>query len=400
MNKFNRNQVGFVILMAVVWICMLVSQIHLARKAFSSQKEFFHLKIDAVFNESLKRIDTVEFRLIDSLVGDELRKNCIMDVYQLGICSDNDSVFRYITEGADKKMLVEEGFKYNLLSISEEAAHLDTIYIYFPDIKKKIHWDVVTGYIIIILLLIVILCCFISFFFIILRQRKINHFRESMVNNITHELKTPLTTIGLASQFLLDDSVEKDNAMKHSYLKMISDETQSMQDLVDEVLVMFRNNTTQRKRTNVLINKLLNTVVEVHRLSLNECHGKVVFDLRAENDVVFGDLPHLANVFSNLIDNAIKYRKEDLLITICTRNVGDNIEISVADNGIGIAKSDQKLIFEPFARVNTENEHYVKGYGLGLNYVLHVVEYHNGTIKVESELNCGSTFIVTLPLKK
>lgn len=220
-----------------------------------------------------------------------------------------------------------------------------------------------------------------------------------MVNSITHEIKTPLTTISLASQLLLDDSIEMDEQTKRSYLKMISDETKSIQDLVEEVLTMFRNKKTSRQRVEIPIHKLLPTVLEVHRLSLNDCHGKVVFDFQAENDVVMGDLPHLANAFSNLIDNAIKYRKDPLVITISTRNVGNNIEIRVSDNGIGIAKSDQKLIFEPFTRMNTENEHYVKGYGLGLNYVLNIVEYHKGTIKVESELQQGAAFILTLPLK-
>lgn len=271
--------------------------------------------------------------------------------------------------------------------------------IFLFDVENWFHDNVITGYIIVVLVLAVILGCLIGSFFIILRQRKINKFRETMVHNITHELKTPLTTISLASQLLLDDSVEKDEALRHSYLKMISDETKSMQDLVDEALAMFRNSKTFRERVEVPIHRLLPTVVEVHRLSLNECQAEVVFDLHADNDVVFGDLPHLANAFSNLIDNAIKYRKEHLVITISTKNVGDSIEIRVADNGIGIAKSDQKIIFEAFSRVNTDNAHYVKGYGLGLNYVLHIVEYHKGTVRVESELGHGATFIITLPLK-
>lgn len=271
--------------------------------------------------------------------------------------------------------------------------------IFLFDVESWFHDNVVTGYIVVGLIIAVILGCLIGSVFIILRQRKINRFRETMMHNITHELKTPLTTISLASQLLLDDSVEKDEALRHSYLRMIADETKSMQDLVDEALAMFRNSKTFRERVDVSVNKLLPMVVEVHRLSLNECQGEVVFDFHAENDVVFGDLPHLANAFSNLIDNAIKYREGHLVITISTRNVGDRIEIRVADNGIGIAKSDQKLIFEAFSRVNTDNEHYVKGYGLGLNYVLHIVEYHKGTVKVESDLHHGATFIITLPLK-
>lgn len=400
MNKFNRVLVGFIALMVLVWIGLLASQVSLARKAFSSQKELFHVKVDDVFSESLERIDTLEFTVINSYIEKELRQHGIMDAYQLGLYCDDDSAFISMTEGADTEMLLTEGFPYNLLSISDEEAHLDTLYIYFPELEKRFHWDMMTSGIIIILLLVLIMYCFISSVFIILRQRKINVFRERMVHNIIHELKTPLTTIDLASQLLLDDSVEKDDSVIQSYTKMISDETKSMQDLVDEVLVMFRSNKVIRERVEVPIHKLLPTVVEVHRLSLEECHGKVVFDFQAKDDVIMGDLPHLANAFSNLIDNAIKYRKEDLLITITTRNVGDSIEVCFADNGIGIGQSDQKIIFEAFARVNIDNEHYVKGYGLGLNYVLHVVEYHKGTIKVESELNHGAKFIVTLPLKK
>lgn len=400
MNKFNKVLICFVALMVVVWIGLLVSQVHLATRAFSSQKELFHVKVDDVFSESLERIDTLEFMVINSHIEKELRQHDILDAYQLGLYCDDDSAFISMTEGADTEMLLTEGFPYNLLSISDEEAHLDTLYIYFPELEKRFHWDVMTSCIIIIILLVLILYCFISSIFLILRQRKINDFREKMVHNIIHELKTPLTTIDLASQFLLDDSVEKDNTEKQSYIKMISDETKSMQDLVDEVLVMFRSNKVLRECVEVPIHKLLPTVVEVHKLSLDECHGKVVLDFQAKDDVIMGDLPHLANAFSNLIDNAIKYRKGELLITISTRNVGDNIEVSFADNGIGIAPSDQKVIFEPFVRVNIDNEHYVKGYGLGLNYVLHVVEYHKGTIRIESELNHGATFVITLPLKK
>jgi signal transduction histidine kinase len=400
MSRFNKGLIGFVVLMAVVWVGLLVSQMRLASKAFSSQKELFHMKVDAVFDESLERIDSLDFMLINSYVGKELRENAITDVYQLGLYGVDDSVFLYTTEDADEEMLLTEGFPYSLLTLSDEAAHLDILYIYFPEIEKRFRWDVIMGYLVIALLLVLITCCFISFIIIILKQRKVNDFREKMVHNITHELKTPLTTIGLASQFLLDDSVEKEDSVKHSYLKMISDEAKSMQDLVDEVLVMFRNDKTSRDCVDVPIHKLLPTIAEIYGLSLDECKGKIVFDFQAQNDVVSGDLPHLTNAFSNLIDNAIKYRKDDLLITVSTRNVDDSIEICFADNGIGIDKSDQNYIFEPFMRVNTDNEHYVKGYGIGLNYVLHVVEYHKGTIRIESELDHGATFIVTLPLKK
>lgn len=400
MKRKQHGLLGLGIILALIWIGLFFSQLKLAHWAFGSQKELFHAKIDDVFGESLERIDTFDFNLINYHVDRELRKNGLDVTYQLGLYCDDIEGFQYTTPEADSSLLLSEGFAYNLLSISDEEAHLDTLYIFFPNLEKRFRWYIILGYSLIALMFAVLMLCFISFALIIHRQRKLNSFRERMVNNITHELKTPLTTISLASQLLLDDSVDKDEAVRGSYLRMISDETKAMQSLVDEALEIFKNTRITRERTDILVNKMLSTIVEVHRLSLNECHGEVVFDLQALDDVVYGDPPHLANAFSNLIDNAIKYRsKEPLVISISTRNVGESIEISFKDNGIGISPENQKLIFEPFTRVNTDNKYYVKGYGLGLNYVMHIVEYHKGTIKVESELDKGSNFIITLPLK-
>ena len=261
-------------------------------------------------------------------------------------------------------------------------------------------WSTITSYVVLAVLVIMLLFCFVRFFLGIRRQYKINEFRENMVHNMVHELKTPLTTIDLASQFLQDKSVVKDEATMDSYLRMISDESKSVRDLVDQLLSVFSSqNVSDNSKTDVFINRLLKTVAKIHQLALTECHGVINFDLQAKKDVVFGNLPHLSNAFSNLIDNAIKYRNGDLVLNISTFNVGDSIKIAFADNGIGIEKSNLQLIFEPFTRFNTDNSHYVKGYGLGLDYVNNVVKHHKGTITVESELHQGSTFVVTLPLK-
>lgn len=261
-------------------------------------------------------------------------------------------------------------------------------------------WSASASYSVLVILVVLLLFCFIRFFLGIRRQYKLNEFRENMVHNMVHELKTPLTTIDLASQLLQDKSVEKDEATVNSYLQMISDESKSVRDLVDQMLIVFSSdNLSNENMKDVYINRLLGRVAGIHQLAVNECQGTVKFDLRAERDVVYGDLTHLSNAFSNLIDNAIKYRKDPLELTISTRNEGNNIVISFTDNGLGIEKSNLPLIFEPFTRFNTNNEHYVKGYGLGLDYVNNVVKYHKGSITVESEIHKGSTFVVTLPLK-
>lgn len=400
MKNNNWGLIGFTIGLVVVWVCLLISQIHLANRAFSNQKELFRVKVDDLIDESMQRFDSIDLDLISAHIAEKLNEKGIDETFQLGLFCEDENSFHAVSDNADEKSMLEKGFQYNLLSISDEETHLDILYIYFPNIEKRFFWDQLVNRIIMFFLLVLILLCFVSFFFILFKQRKINYFRERMVHNITHELKTPVTSISLATQLMLDDSIALDRESAHSYLRMISDETKTMQGLLDEVLTIFRNEQIQREREDVYVHKLLTTIAEVHRLSLNECHGELVFDFQATNDVVFGDTVHLANSFSNLIDNAIKYRKGAPLITISTRNVEDTIEISFKDNGIGIAKSDQKIIFEAFARVNTDNKHYVKGYGLGLNYVMHVVDYHNGSIKLESELGKGATFIVSLPLKE
>ena len=399
MKNNNWGLIGFTIGLVVVWVCLLISQIHLANRAFSNQKELFRVKVDDIIDESMQRFDSIDLDLISAHIAEKLSEKGINETFQLGLFCEDENSFHAVSDNADEKSMLEKGFQYNLLSISDEETHLDRLYIYFPNIEKRFLWDELVNRIIMFLLLVLILLCFVSFFFILFKQRKINYFRERMVHNITHELKTPVTSISLATQLMLDDSIALDRESALSYVRMISDETKTMQKLLEEVLTIFRNEQIQREREDVYVHKLLTTISEVHRLSLNECHGELVFDFQATNDVVFGDTVHLANSFSNLIDNAIKYHKGAPVITISTRNVEDTIEISFKDNGIGIAKSDQKIIFEAFARVNTDNKHYVKGYGLGLNYVQHVVKYHKGTIKVESKLGEGATFIVSLPLK-
>ena len=235
---------------------------------------------------------------------------------------------------------------------------------------------------------------------LIIRESKAVRLRSNVTNHIIHELKTPITTISLACQLLRDPSIEKDEETVNYYLSMIDGESKALQGLVEEVLTVFRSEKLpQRELREISIHELLREVVDVHKLSLDECHAQVQLELEAQRDVIMGDWIHLFNAVSNLVDNAIKYRKDDLMLRVATRNVGNRIEVRVEDNGIGIDEKDQKLVFEPFSRVNTDNANYVKGFGLGLSYVKFVVQYHHGSIKLESELGKGATFLLSLPLK-
>lgn len=399
-KKLGKQLAIYVVLLAAIWSLLLAVQIRLAKKAYSHQKDLFAVKLNTVFEDALASVDTVDYNVLDSLVSISLRKHDVPYPHDLGVYSDDEGKFLLLTENADTEALLESGFRYKLLLVTNEEAHHETILLHFPSLVKKFRRDMIFGYLAISLLLLLLLCCFVNFFHIILKQRRIYLFREKMAHFITHELKTPLTTINLSTQLLKDDSVVTDEATKNSYLDMIAEETKVLESLVEEVLTVFRLESVPLAEMNeVGIHNLLEEVGKAYIPKLNECEAEVNFNFKAEQDVVLGNYTHLFNAFSNLFDNAIKYRKSQLRLNVSTQNKDCGIEIRVADNGIGIREENLPLIFEPFSRFNTDDAHYVKGFGLGLDYVKHIVEYHKGTVKVESKLGEGTIFSVTLPLK-
>ena len=399
-NKIGIQLRLFIVLLGTVWIMLLLIQIRLATRYYSNQKDLFEVKLTEVFNESLSPLDTADYRMIDSLIGESLRANNINYAYDLGVYSDDEGEFLFLTEDADTEAMLENGFQFKLLSLDDEDTRIDTIYIHFPGLVHHFRFEMIFGYVIIIFMLLLLLICFINFFYIILKQRSVIAFKEKMAHFITHELKTPLTTINLSTQLLKDESVNLDEEAKSSYLNVITEETHVLETLVEEVLTVFQLDSVPiSDMVDVSMHKVIEEVCRVHAPQLNRCGGEVFFDFKAEDDVVTGNFTHLFNAISNLIDNAIKYRKDKLRIDIGTKTVDKAIQISIQDNGIGIKKENLPLIFEPFARFNAEDAYYVKGFGLGLDYVKHIVEFHKGSVSVISKLGFGTTFYVTLPLK-
>lgn len=399
-RKLDKQLALYIILLSVVWTLSFIVQIRLAKKAYSHHKDLFAVQLGAVFEDVLVSVDSVNFMALDSLVSLSLQNHNIPYSHDLGVYSDEQDKFLLLTENADTEALLEKGFRFRLLLVTNEEARVETILLHFPSLVKKFRREMFFGYLVVILLLLLLLLCFVNFFYILLKQRKINSFREKMAHFIIHELKTPLTTINLTTQLLKDDSVATDEEAKNDYLDVISEETNVLKSLVDEVLTIFSvKNMPQAETKEVKMHQLLKEVCKLHSPRLDECEANVVFDFKAECDVVQGNYTHLFNAFSNLVDNAIKYRKDPMQLVISTQNTNDGIEIKVSDNGIGIHKENLSLIFDPFSRFNTDNAHYVKGFGVGLNYVKHIVEYHKGNVTVESELGKGTTFTLTLPVK-
>jgi signal transduction histidine kinase len=236
------------------------------------------------------------------------------------------------------------------------------------------------------------------------RQKKLTEMKNDFINNMTHEFKTPISTISLAAQMLNDDSVRKSSMMMQHISTVINDETKRLRFQVEKVLQMsmFDRQKATLKLQEVDANAVIANVVNTYKIKVEKYGGKIASNLEAEDSIVNVDEMHFTNVIFNLLDNALKYRKEDvpLELGVSTRNVGERVEIAISDNGIGIKKEDQKKIFDKFYRVSTGNRHDVKGFGLGLAYVQKMIVELKGDIRVESEPGIGSKFIITLPLLK
>ncbi len=229
--------------------------------------------------------------------------------------------------------------------------------------------------------------------------------KNDFINNMTHEFKTPISTISLAAQMLNDNSVRKSPKMLEHISDVINDETKRLRFQVEKVLQMsmFERQKATLRLQDVDANVVIANIVHTFKIKVEKYGGTITAELDAAESTINVDEMHFTNVIFNLLDNAVKYRREDvpLHLQVSTRDIeNDRLLITVADNGIGIRKEDLKKIFDKFYRVSTGNRHDVKGFGLGLAYVHKMVGELGGSISVESELKSGTKFKIILPLTK
>ncbi len=271
--------------------------------------------------------------------------------------------------------------------------------IYFPNQNIYILNRMIFLLIISTLFLLVVIVSFILTVLILLRQKKLSEMKSDFVNNMTHELKTPISTISLASEMLTKSTVLESKEKILQYANIIFDENARLKAQVEQVLQI---SVLDKKRFNLVkkdidIHEIIETVVENFQLVVQQRDGVIHLDLQAEPSHIFADPIHFYHIISNLIDNANKYSLESPVITITTKSTSTGINITIEDHGIGINAEHFKHIYKKLYRVPTGNIHNVKGFGLGLYYVKTMIEAHGGTIKLKSELKKGSTFELFFP---
>ena len=236
----------------------------------------------------------------------------------------------------------------------------------------------------------------------LLKQKKLSEIKSDFINNMTHEFKTPLATISLAVDALKNDKVSGNKEKADYFTGIIKEENKRMNKQVETILqaALLDKKEVQLNMKRLLAHDIIVNVLNNINLQVEEKGGKIDVELDAENDLIMADEVHFTNVINNLLDNAVKYSKDNLHIKLSTKNAGNHLKIKIEDNGIGMNKETLHRIFEKFYRAHTGNVHNVKGFGLGLSYVKTMIDAHHGTIKAESVLGKGSSFTISLPLPK
>jgi two-component system phosphate regulon sensor histidine kinase PhoR len=276
------------------------------------------------------------------------------------------------------------------------------LYVFFPQQKQYIFKSLGVLTFTSIIFVIIIMVCFAYVVNVIFTQKKLNDMKNDFINNMTHELKTPVSTISLASEMLQKEDILLNKERAHRYAGIIFDENKRLGDQVEKVLQMavLDKGDFKLRKTQVDVHDAIRKLIEKLSLQIENTNGKIQSQFGATSFVMMLDEIHFTNIISNLLDNAIKYSPENPDITISTRNENNNLIIAITDKGIGMSKEVQKRVFEKFYRVPTGNIHNVKGFGLGLSYVKIMVEAHEGEISLQSEPGKGSTFEIKLPIHK
>lgn len=375
-------------------------QIHETHDLLNKSKYINDIIVQA-FREDLfmKSTERIDYQLLENIILDEANRSGLSKQFQYRIIDSEGRTLEPNTELRHyKKQLTGHIYETELFPADIFHETL-TLQIHFPD-KTLIIWKRLTWVILVtIIVVIAIIASVLMLTRTLISQQHYNTMKSDFISNMTHEFKTPISTISLACEALTDKDMSSDANPDNPFVKMIHEENKRLESLVESILqsAVIEKGELKIKQEKINAHEIITSVVKNTQLRVQAQHGEIVTRFVASNAYVDADPMHLTNVIANLLDNAIKYCERTPLIQISTRNeVGGWFVVEIQDNGIGIKKEYQSRIYEKLYRVPTGNVHNVKGFGLGLSYVKTIVDLHDGKIELESQLNIGSTFTIKL----
>ena len=417
----KRSAIRVLIIMAAVSILgIVIVQVYWFNKAFDTEEERFNREV----NTALFNVATQFFEISETAIpANNPIRQLSTNYYVVMINNDIDaSLLEYLLQTEFEKRSIITDFEYgiydcssdrmvygNYVSIDEKASSGKTSVlpkwedqsyyfgVQFPD-KVSIIKDRMGIWMFSSAVLVVVIIFFSYAMFVILKQRRLSEIQRDFVNNMTHEFKTPISTIAISTGVLKNPDIVKQPERLMNYATIIETENQRLKNQVERVLQMasLDKGDLVLKKEGLSVHEIIKEAISSMHSHLHDDTTVLELALDAENDYIKADKLHFVSVLYNLLDNAIKYRKDDLTIKITTYNLNDNINIEIDDNGIGISKANLKRIFDKFYRVPTGNIHNVKGFGLGLNYVQLIVRAHGGSVRAFSEAGKGTKFLISL----
>ncbi len=357
-------------------------------------------------NANLVQLDSNTIRLLSEdtlyrIISDALAEENINAKFDFALYNAFTTDFIVEPQSITPEQILQSDYVFRL-KYNEKVSSPHYIILYFPA-ERGIFLQRMSSLVILICSLFVISfsISFVSLYSLY-RQKKVSEVTNDFVNNMTHEFKTPISTISLACEALSDPTLHNNTAMRESYIAIIRDENERLKNMVNNIL-----QTAQLKKGQVKMNvelldmhELIHKVTDSISLHISSENGTLALAMNADEYHIFGDRSHLENVVTNLLENAIKYSQGPPEILINTQSNNKYFMLSVTDKGVGIPNKSIGHIFENFYRVPKGNVHNVKGYGLGLGYVKKIISLHKGRIEVLSEEGRGSTFIIYLPIKR
>lgn len=412
----NRTHL-YIAISSIALVIVLIIQVNWILQSAKIKEELFNEKANIVLSKTADALssDTTTFKNTKVSVGSkEVRKidslfNHYMKLYNIHIgyffevkpdsnkASSTNYSNNYIPEQPGcYKQCIDGGSGNNGGNGGKNGNGLE-LKLVFPEKEQFIIEEMSIPFITSVILILVVLVMFWRTMLSLMKKKQLLEHTTDFLNNMTHEFKTPLTNIALAGKMIIKDSnIKKEEKIKH-YSAIILEENEKLRLQVEQVLSMtaLERDEIPLQKTELALHQLIIDALKCISIQIENKHGDLKLELNAEKCFVLGDKTHLTNAICNLIDNAVKYSKEQPLLFIQTYNSNQTIIVKVSDNGPGIEKEYQKKVFEKFFRVPTGDIHDVKGFGLGLAYVKKIIELHGGTIELSSEK--GTTFTIILP---